>query len=147
MKCPGRGGGKSLSTSYGRGPALQRGEGELPVLVEHDEFAVEDQAGRQLAGRGDEVGEAGLQHRAVPRLHQHPLARSVRGEQDGPVPFELHLGGRASRVCAGDGVAGLGQHRLQRRSQRHIRCPDGRPSSRPTHHLDNRPGVEGIGGP
>lgn len=61
-----------------------------PVPTPGYEFAVQNQAGRQLLDGGhDQLGKLVVDQRPTPRLQQHPPARLGRGEQQGAVAVVL----------------------------------------------------------
>lgn len=115
----GREGGRAAGA--GGGPALQRLEGQGPGLgVPDEEFAVEDQARRELLDPSrHQVREAVLDQRAAPGLHQDAAARPGGGEDERPVAVQFLLvhHPRPHRGRAGHGLGGLRQHRLDRRPE------------------------------
>ncbi len=110
----------------GGGAVLQRLEGQPPLRPD-DELAVEDQAVRQLRGGGWGSGAESGCHAWTAAAPDRP-AGPGRGEQKAPVAVELGLEREPAgqNAGAGDGLPGLGEHRLRRGTQHHQVLAPGR---------------------
>jgi hypothetical protein len=85
------GGERAGGTGAGHGAPLQRLERQL-LPGPHEQFAIEDQAVRQLLlGRGNEIRETVLEHRATTRLDEDRLPRPAGVKRSAQYPYFSRL--------------------------------------------------------